>query len=353
MSSTTALTTTTNNPSTPTAANMMINNTITLSTMKEMPSILRLPALPDGYTATVEAEAFRCQKWIKEVIIPEGYTKIDSDAFFGCINLHKVTLPSSLTHIGYNAFKECTSLPEITIPSSVTSIEGGAFKECTSLQQITIPSSVTTIGNFAFGGCSSLQQITIPSSVTSIEGGAFSGCTSLQQITIPSSVTSIKGCAFAGCTSLQQITIPSSVTSIRDSAFYGCTNLVIPMLGAHVEVGEDAFDGCMKAVPIFENPKVFVQLNVHDKACAICKDDFTTEPKAICQLSCQHVFHQECAFDWYKINPTCALCRTSTTAVSIVLPEASSVTGKRKSSVEISDSASKKKFKVFLQKESR
>jgi len=41
---------------------------------------------------------------IKKVIIQEGATSIDTDAFFGCENLTDITIPASVTSIGTRAF---------------------------------------------------------------------------------------------------------------------------------------------------------------------------------------------------------------------------------------------------------
>ena len=42
-------------------------------------------------------------------IIPEGTTKIEWGAFYGCENLHSVLIPDSVTEIVNNAFYGCSS----------------------------------------------------------------------------------------------------------------------------------------------------------------------------------------------------------------------------------------------------
>ena len=136
---------------------------------------------------------------IKDLIIPDGVTKIGDYTFFGC-----------------------SSLTSVTVPNSVTSIGNYAFYKCSDLTSVTIPNSVTSIGSSAFYGCSSLTTITIPGSVTSIEYGAFSHCSRLTSVTIGSGVTSIGNETFADCRGLTSVIIPNSVTSIGNSAFNGC-----------------------------------------------------------------------------------------------------------------------------------
>ena len=43
----------------------------------------------------------------REVVIPEGYTKIGDGAFRYCASLEKVVIPDSVTEIGEGAFRGC------------------------------------------------------------------------------------------------------------------------------------------------------------------------------------------------------------------------------------------------------
>ena len=97
---------------------------------------------------------------IKEIVIPDYVTRIQSNAFYNCSSLTSITIPDSVTSIGNSAFSGCDSLTSITIPDSVTSIGNSAFRDCSSLTSITIPNSVTSIGERAFYCCSSLTSIT-------------------------------------------------------------------------------------------------------------------------------------------------------------------------------------------------
>lgn len=70
---------------------------------------------------------------LESVVIPEGVTDIESNAFSGCPNLISVTLPTSLKTIGYKAFSECQNLTRIHIPSGVVKIGYYAFEKCEKL----------------------------------------------------------------------------------------------------------------------------------------------------------------------------------------------------------------------------
>ena len=159
------------------------------------------------------------------IVIPDGITGINFDAFASCTQITSVTIPDSVTTIGSSAFSGCTGLTSITIPNSVTYIGSSAFSGCTKLNSVTIPNSVTTIGSSAFSGCTSLTSITIPNSVTYIGSSAFSGCTSLASITIPDSVTKIGSSAFYNCTGLTSILIGAGVTTLERKLLGNCTSL--------------------------------------------------------------------------------------------------------------------------------
>lgn len=156
----------------------------------------------------------------KEVIIPEGVTSIDRNAFAYCHNLIHIAIPGTVKEIGEEAFNGCEKLSNITIPDSVRSIGAGAFYNCSSLIQVTIPNGVKSIERNTFYYCTSLKSVTIPDSVTSIGYSAFNACKNLTSITIPNKVKSIGPSAFLGC-GLTKLFIPESVREIGINAFFG------------------------------------------------------------------------------------------------------------------------------------
>lgn len=88
---------------------------------------------------------------VTSVIIPNGITTINQNAFLGCTGIESVTIPTGVTSINYNSFKGCTGLTSITIPSSVTTIDQGAFQDCSKLKDVTIQGSID-VGNNLFSG---------------------------------------------------------------------------------------------------------------------------------------------------------------------------------------------------------
>lgn len=202
-----------------------------------------LPVLTIGLDRKNE-DRFAENENIKELIIPDGVTKIEDYTFESCINLTTVTIPTSVTDMGHYSFSRCDKLSVATLPAeqvdnipkenlTTVVINGGttihdysgAFYNCKNLVSVMISDSVTSIGTGAFSGCENLTTIRLPSGITEISSYMFRDCKSLTSITIPDSVTSIGDGAFYGCESLNNVIIPESVSSIGKYAFSSCNSL--------------------------------------------------------------------------------------------------------------------------------
>lgn len=147
---------------------------------------------------------------VKNLVIPDSITAINSYAFTGCW-FTSVTIPNSITDLGSMIFKDCSKLTSVNwnIKSckdfeysgapfagltNIKTFKFGDEVECipaylccelTGLTSINIPNSVTTIGKAAFYGCSNIPSMTIPSSITAISSSAFGDCTSLREVHTP------------------------------------------------------------------------------------------------------------------------------------------------------------------------
>ena len=142
-----------------------------------------------------------------ELIIPDGITSIEVDAFLGCSKLEAISIPESVTTIESHAF-ENSGLKSVVIPGSVETIEYCAFAH-SGLKSVVIPGSVKTIEESVFGGCTELKKVIIKDGVETIGRLAFEFCTGLTDITIPSSVTEI-------------VDYSTAVGNLRYEPFAGC-----------------------------------------------------------------------------------------------------------------------------------
>ncbi len=180
---------------------------------------------------------------LKTVIVTGG-TRIESYAFYNCIDIADITIPDSVTIVGNSAFEGCACLESVSFSenSQLTSMGSSAFKGCTSLKELTLQfigatkdGTENTHFGYIFGASSySYNSYYVPTSLKTVAilGGesivqyAFYGCKDIISIIIPENVTSIGTSAFFGCSSLAEITIPESVTSIEHSAFFDCHSLI-------------------------------------------------------------------------------------------------------------------------------
>ena len=99
--------------------------------------------------------------------------------------LEQITIPAGVTRIGESAFEECRSLESVTFAgTALRDIDDWAFYNCHSLKKIDLPEGVTSIGKAAFFDCSYLKEITLPSTMQTIADNAFSQCQKVSKITV-------------------------------------------------------------------------------------------------------------------------------------------------------------------------
>lgn len=163
--------------------------------------------IPDSVECIGKGSFFGCFG-LTSITIPESVVSIGVEAFTACIALKYINVaennPTYASVDGVLFDKDKTELlvypcgadTNYTIPNGVTRVGSEAFVFCISLDSVTIPNSVTNIGDYAFARCETLATVTLGNSVTSIGEGAFCGCTSLVNIMIPDSVTSMGGYVF-------------------------------------------------------------------------------------------------------------------------------------------------------------
>lgn len=204
-------------------------------------------------TTSIGDNAFKKEKDLFSIIIPDSVVSIGEAAFLGCIKIMSVTFPEGLASIGSKAFSNCIGLNSLTFPASLTSIGESAFYQCIGLYSVIFPvgSALTSIKRWVFLGCKYLESITFPAGMTTIGNGALASCHRLTSVTFPagSALTTIQHNAFANCSRLTSLTFPTGLTTIGEQAFRWCTgltSLTFPTGSALSAIGERAFYQCDK-----------------------------------------------------------------------------------------------------------
>ncbi len=171
--------------------------------------------IPDSVTEIGERAFYDCGKLLT-VDFGEGLERIGEFAFDGCENLGNFTLPDSLLTIGDWAFSSNTVITEVTVPDKVEVISLGAFSYCTALETVNIGAGVETIGQQAFYRAG-LTEVIIPDNVIAIDLRAFQECKELETVVIGDGVTTVADKVFYDCTALKNLTIGDSLTSYPEN----------------------------------------------------------------------------------------------------------------------------------------
>ncbi len=229
-------------------------------------------------TKVIQEEAFFGTAELREVIVPQGATTIESRAFAES-GITRITLPESITFIAEDAFEGTNNLVAVVNAHSyahaqcdnigiATEVLGLHFYyEIVNNQSVTvtgyrgydynvdliIPSvieglPVTKIGSRAFENNHFSGKLIIPNTVEMIDEYAFYNCSGLTgKLTIPNSVKIIGNSAFANCNGfIGDLLIPNGVKTIDDYAFSSCMGFTGDLIIADsVEtIGEGAFTCC-------------------------------------------------------------------------------------------------------------
>ncbi|MBR7100819.1 MAG: leucine-rich repeat domain-containing protein, partial [Clostridia bacterium] len=228
-------------------------------------SNLLLPSEHNGKPVKeIAAEAFKNNKTLKKVVIPEGITKVGDHAFSNCsveeaeINtanaelgiylfeksgIKKLTLHNDIKIIPAGIFYQCGGIKEFTIGENIEEIHNNAFAY-TAIEKLTIPGNVKIVGYRAFYYCEELKELTICEGVTQIISQAFFGCfryVDPECIVLPDSLTVLDREAFRSCGYITELVIGDGLEEISARAFFGC-DIDKVVIGKKVnKIGEDAF----------------------------------------------------------------------------------------------------------------
>nr|MCR5502379.1 leucine-rich repeat domain-containing protein [Lachnospiraceae bacterium] len=235
--------------------NILNGSFISITKYKGTKTILEIPETIDGYTVQKIGEAFRNNRSIQKVKLPDTVVSIEANAFWGCSALTLAELSPGITSIGDHAFSDCSLLSGLELPNGLKTLGAYAFSGCAGLTDLDFPESLTTIGYRAFYNCTGLSTIAYPVGFTTATGfsessrynygGIFGGCTSLKSVTIPDEITSLPDHAFQGCNCIEEIDLPDSLTAIPDYCFFDCRALKGLTIPSGVKtIGEYALEYC-------------------------------------------------------------------------------------------------------------
>lgn len=123
---------------------------------------------------------------IEELEFPDGMTMDDlpttgAATIDKLTHIKKMTFPSSFGYIASSSFWDREALEEVVLAEGITRIEAEAFSGCSNLKSINLPSTITGLGDMFVAG-SAITEITIPASVDYAEYSWFEDCESLAKL---------------------------------------------------------------------------------------------------------------------------------------------------------------------------
>ena len=239
---------------------------------------VKIPSKINGYTITgINTQAFKNNKKLKGIIIPDTVTYVEDSLFSGCISLTDVDLGKGITVITNGMFYNCKNLESLTIPEQIErfydrySYTGNSsdkpFEGCVnlkniyfkakdislvrhylnlpSLTNIVIASTVDSLPDGAFSGYNYLENVTFENGLLVLPNECFKNCTGLKSITLPDSMMSVGKSAFENCYNIKSVTFSENLNTIADSAFKGCSSIENLSFNKNLrEIGNNAFEEC-------------------------------------------------------------------------------------------------------------
>lgn len=178
-------------------------------------SIVSIPSyINDKPVIHIGESAFKDNKTITNITLPNTLMFIGTSAFSGCEKLVNVSFGKNLAEIGRSAFAGCTSLSvlDLSACTSLSTIREFAFQSCLELSEVTFNDTLVTIGRSAFIYCKKIESVTLPNSLAQLMHSAFQDCVMLRTVTFGTGALQIYPDLFYGCGRLKSVTLPSNVT---------------------------------------------------------------------------------------------------------------------------------------------
>lgn len=180
--------------------------------------------------------AFRRNRAIHHLIIPDTITYLDEDAFRAMPNLRSVYIGKGVRIIQMWNFGSCRKLQSLIINKENPHLQvyGGLVLSkdgkmlYTSLfdrRHYDIPEGVETVNQIAFWYNPRLESISFPCSIRTIGDNSFSYLPRLRKVVLPEGVEELSTQCFQMCENLEYVDLPSTIRQLDKQAFYGCRSL--------------------------------------------------------------------------------------------------------------------------------
>lgn len=195
----------------------------------------------------------------EKVVVGDGITRIENEAFKGCVNINDITLPDSLQNIGAR-FTSSTYVGALT--------DTAYYKDQTNwtdnnntlyINNVLIRAKlysyvgkpfVVREGTTCIGACALISiganKLTLPDSLRAIGDSAFYYA-QWNETEIPDSVTYLGDSVFSGSSGTRKVIMGSGITSVPSGTFRYCPNLQVvdfrKATSVPTLVNKNAFDG--------------------------------------------------------------------------------------------------------------
>jgi len=207
--------------------------------------------IPDSVKYIGE-DAFRGNRKIKSVDIPDSVVEIRKHAFYFCTGLEKITLGKNVEFLGLGAFAYCEKLTEFIMPDSVNKIGEWLFYNCLKLNNIVFSKKLICIENFSLSA-TGIKNFELPPQIERIGKGAFAE-SRIENFMAGAGLKEIGIIAFEKCFALKSVTLSDGLKKIDIWAFNNCPKIATLKIPASVEfVGSHAFHGFTDKQKVFIN----------------------------------------------------------------------------------------------------
>lgn len=223
--------------------------------------------------------AFARRDDLSELVIPDGVTEIQREAFDCCSNIARVVIPATVRKIHQAAFGNCDSVREFAVHGDNAHyyVKDGCLTERATGTLIRacvgciVPEGVRTLGMAAFG--KGHKALEFPSSMTGGLDKAFCGTAELEKLSVSADnpayraadnciISRATGVLARGCNN-SVIPDDGSITAIGDGAFAysrGLRSVHIP--NGVKKIGRFAFESCADLADV-RLPDTLVELDMY------------------------------------------------------------------------------------------